>query len=209
MIPVRQREQGNTINCVERRALEVAFRHDKRVSDERDIRNLAIVGFMGTGKSTVGRQVARGLQFKYVDTDMLIEERTGMEISEVFAQVGERAFRKMERAVVESLARYDDHVISTGGGLIVDPENRERLRRHAMLVCLWASPETIWQRTHHHAHRPLLQGSDPKARIAELLSEREPHYRQADIIINTELRPIREVAQQVIHQFRETTAGGK
>jgi len=206
MIPVRQHEQGNTINCVERRALEVVFRHDTRVSDERDIRNLAMVGFMGTGKSTVGRQVARGLQFKYVDTDMLIEEQTGMGVSEVFTQVGESAFRKMERAVVESLARYDDHVIATGGGLIVNPENRESLRRHAMLVCLWASPETIWRRTHSHTHRPLLHGSDPKARIAELLSEREPHYRRADIIINTEFRPIREVAQQVIHQFRETTA---
>ncbi len=207
MIPVRWCEQGNTTNCAESRALDVAFLHAGRVSDERNIRNLAIIGFMGTGKSTVGRKVAHGLQFKYVDTDTLIEEQTGMGISEVFTQAGEPAFRKMERAVVESLVSCENHVIATGGGLIVDPENRESLRRHAMLVCLWASPEAIWRRTQHNTHRPLLQDSDPKARIAELLSEREPHYRQADIIINTELRPIREVVQQVIHQFRETNNG--
>ena len=207
MIPVRWCELGNTTNYTESRALDVAFLHAVCVSDERDIRNLAIVGFMGTGKSTVGRKVAHGLQFEYVDTDALIEEQTGMRISEVFAQAGEPAFRKMERAVVESFASCENHVIATGGGLIVDSENRESLRRHAMLVCLWASPGAILRRTQHNTHRPLLQDSDPKARIAELLTEREPHYRQADIIINTELRPIREVVQQVIHQFRETNTG--
>jgi len=179
------------------------------VSDTTAIRNIALVGFMGTGKSTVGRQVARGLGFEFVDTDSLIEDAAGMEIAEIFKQAGETAFRRLERSVVQAVAGREGLVIATGGGLVVDPANLDSLKTHAMVVCLWASPEAIWERTKHHTHRPLLNDPDPQSRIRELLAEREPHYRKADIIINTGLRPIREVAQQVIHQFRETTGQKK
>lgn len=172
--------------------------------EQADIRNIALVGFMGTGKSTVGRQAARGLGFDFVDTDTLIEEEAGMAVGEIFHQAGEATFRKMERRVVDALGQREKLIIATGGGLIVDVANRDSLKTHAMIICLWASPEAIWKRTRHQKHRPLLNDPDPQARIAELLAEREPHYRQADIIINTELRPIREVTQQVVHQFRET-----
>jgi shikimate kinase len=82
------------------------------------------------------------------------------------------------------------------------PENLTRLRTHALIVCLWASPEKIWERVRNQSHRPLLRGPDPQAKIRELLATREPFYRQADVLLNTELRSIREVAQQVVHQFR-------
>ncbi len=172
----------------------------------RDIRNLALTGFMGTGKSIVGRQVARELGFEFVDTDNLVEELAGVSIAEIFSQSDEAVFRKMERDVVAQLVHRDNTVIAAGGGLVVDPVNLESLKTHALIVCLWASPEAIWQRCRIQTHRPLLHDPDPQARIRELLAQREPHYRQADIIISTEIRPQREVVQQVVHQFRETKA---
>ena len=172
----------------------------------RDIRNLALIGFMGTGKSTVGRQVASELGFEFVDTDNLVGERAGVSIAEIFSQSGESVFRKMESDVVMQLIHRDGTVIAAGGGLVVDPANLDSLKTHALVVCLWASPEAIWHRCRTQTHRPLLHDPDPQARIAELLAQREPSYRQADIIVSTEIRPQREVVQQVVHQFCETKA---
>ena len=169
----------------------------------RDIRNLALTGFMGTGKSTVGRQVARELGFEFVDTDDLIEEHAGVSIAEIFSQSGELVFRKMEREVVANLIECNNTVVAAGGGLVVDPANLESLKTHSLVFCLWASPEAIWERCRTQTHRPLLHDPDPQARIVELLVQREPHYRQADIIVSTEIRPQREVVQQVVPQFRE------
>ncbi|MBR90325.1 MAG: hypothetical protein CMO66_03515 [Verrucomicrobiales bacterium] len=175
----------------------------------RDIRNLALVGFMGTGKSTVGRQVARDLHFEFVDTDVLIEGQAGVSIPEIFSQSGEEEFRRMEHDVVVGLAQRENLVIATGGGLVTDSANVEALKAHSLVVCLWANPETIWQRCRGQTHRPLLNDPEPQARIRELLAAREPHYRQADIIISTDIRPQREVVSQVTHQFRETGKGSQ
>ncbi len=172
----------------------------------RRIRNLALMGFMGTGKSSVGRIAAAELGFEFVDTDALVEKSAGQSIADCFAQQGEGAFRALESAVVQALAPRERLVIATGGGLVVTPGNLESLRAHALMVCLWAGPETILRRTQHHTHRPLLMDADPLAKIRELLALREPHYRRADIIINSDHRPLREVAQQVIHQFMESVA---
>lgn len=174
---------------------------NKTVNETRAIRNLALAGFMGTGKSAVGRQIAVELGFPFVDTDELIEARAGKRITDFFAQDGEPAFRKIESEVVAELAQRRGAVISTGGGLIVDPANLASLKAHAFVVCLWASPEMIFERTRHASHRPLLQTADPLARIRELLAAREPAYRQADVLLNTEFRSIKEVTQQVLHQF--------
>ena len=176
---------------------------NKTVNETRAIRNLALAGFMGTGKSAVGRQIAAELGFAFVDTDELIEARAGKRIADLFAQDGEPAFRKFESEVVADLAQRRDTIISTGGGLIVDPANLASLKAHAFVVCLWASPEMIFERTSRTSHRPLLQTADPLARIRELLAARESAYRQADALVNTEFRSIKEAAQQVIHQFRE------
>jgi shikimate kinase len=167
----------------------------------RDIKNLALVGFMGTGKSTVGRIAAETLQFEFVDTDELIEAQTGMKIEEIFQQKGEPAFRELEKHAVETLAARQKLVISTGGGLLTDPANLASLRTHALVVCLWASPEIIWERVQGQTHRPLLQSPDPLGRIRELFAKRDPQYRQADVLIQTNRRAPKEVAQQVLLQF--------
>ncbi len=168
----------------------------------RAIYNLALIGFMGTGKSSVGQLAAEHLHFAFVDTDDLIENEVGKTIPEIFAQLGEAAFRKYERDVVNALSTRRDTVIATGGGLVCDPSNLASLKTHALVVCLWASPETIWERVHAQTHRPLLQAPDPLAKIRELLAERAPAYHQADVMINTALRSPKEVAHQVLHQFK-------
>src|SRR6266404_7816396 len=168
----------------------------------RNIQNLALIGFMGTGKSSVGRLVADALHFTFLDTDRVIEARAGKMISKIFEQDGEGAFREWERRIVEELTRRAKTVISAGGGLPANPANLASLKTHAVVVCLWASPEKILERVRDQTHRPLLNDPDPLAKIRTLLAEREPYYRQADVLVNTGLRPLREVAGQVIHQFR-------
>ena len=120
----------------------------------RQIVNLALIGFMGTGKSSVGRCVAEQLHFDFLDTDELIETRAGKTITELFAQNGEPAFRELEHQLVEQLALRHRTVISTGGGLPVQPDNLESLKRHALVVCLWASPEKIFERVREQATVP-------------------------------------------------------
>lgn len=156
---------------------------------------------MGTGKSCVGRTAADLMHFTFLDTDHVIEARAGKTISDIFAQDGEPAFRQWERQVVEELTRRQRTVIATGGGLPTNETNLTSLKTHALVVCLWASPEAIWERVRNHDHRPLLNKPDPLAKIRELLTVREPYYRQADVLVNTEMRSVREVAQHVVHQF--------
>ena len=176
------------------------------MSTVRRIQNLALIGFMGTGKTSVGRLVAEQLHFDYLDTDDLIEAGSGRTISDIFAREGEAAFRKMERLLVIELSERTKTVIATGGGLPVDPANLASLKQHALVVCLWASPEKIFERVGSQTHRPLLNEPDPMAKIRALLAAREPFYRQADVLINTEMRSIKEVAQQVVYQFRSARA---
>jgi shikimate kinase len=177
------------------------------VNNARRIQNLALIGFMGTGKSSVGRLVAEQLHFTFLDTDELIETVTSKTIPEIFEQQGEEVFRQLETKVVAELNTRFKTVISTGGGLPINPANLASLKTHALVVCLWASPETIFERVRHQTHRPLLHDADPRARIRNLLTVREPFYRQADVLVNTELRSVREVAQQIIHQFRSAMTG--
>jgi shikimate kinase len=178
------------------------FRYSFFVTGTRSIRNLALIGFMGTGKSSVGRVVAEMLHFKFLDTDHVIEERAGTTIKDIFEQHGEPAFRDLERRLVEELAQSSDTVIATGGGLPVDPSNLASLKAHALVVCLWASPEKILDRVKNHNHRPLLNEPDPLAKIKDLLALREPFYRQADVLVNTEMRALREIATHVVHEFQ-------
>ena len=172
----------------------------------RRIHNLALIGFMGTGKSSVGRMVADALHFTFLDTDHVIESRAGKSISLIFEQEGESAFRALECGVVEELTGRTRTVIATGGGLPLNDANLASLKTHALVVCLWASAEKIYERVRGQTHRPLLKEKDPMATIQRLLLERGPKYRQADVLLNTELRPLREVAGQVIHQFRMAQA---
>jgi shikimate kinase len=171
------------------------------MSEARTLHNLALVGFMGTGKSSVGRLAAEHLRFTFIDTDELIQNEAGKSIPEIFAQLGEAAFRQREHDVVNSLRARRDTVIATGGGLVADPSNLASLKSHAWLFWLCASPEKIWERVRGQTNRPLLQTPDPPAKIRELLAQRAPAYRQADVFVHTEFRSAKEVAQQVVQQF--------
>jgi len=171
------------------------------MNGQRAIRNLALIGFMGTGKSTVGHGVAHQLGFEFVDTDRLVEARAGKSISTVFEEEGEAAFREIERQVVAELDQRDRTVIATGGGLGANPDHLASLKRHALVVCLWTTAEVIWERVHHQTHRPLLHVPNPQERIRELLVEREPVYSQADVLVNTGPRVLRDVIQHVLREF--------
>jgi shikimate kinase len=171
------------------------------MNDQRRISNLALIGFMGTGKSSVGRLAATQLNFTFMDTDDLIESRVGKSVAEIFSQAGEKVFRELEAQVVADLGRTHNKVISTGGGLVMNADNLASLKEHALVVCLWASPEMIWERVRGQSHRPLLQDGDGLAKVRELLAVREPVYKQADVLVNTEYRSVKEVAQHVLHQF--------
>jgi shikimate kinase len=179
------------------------------VHNDRKIVNLALIGFMGTGKSSVGKLVAEQLHYEFLDTDEMIQGRTGRLIADIFAQDGEPAFRALEQQMVAELASRRQTVISTGGGLPTHPGNLAGLKAHALIVCLWSSPEKIWDRVHHQTHRPLLHGEEPQKKIRELLALREPFYKQADVLINTDIRGLREVAQQVILQYKLALRPGR
>jgi shikimate kinase len=179
------------------------------MSHTRQLRNLALIGFMGTGKSTVGRLVARQLGLSFMDTDDRIEQMAGKTIPRIFAEDGEAAFRAIERRVVTELVRLRDTVIATGGGLGANLDHLASLKTHALVVCLWATPDVIWSRVRRAPRRPLLQVPDPLGRIRELLAERTPAYRQADVLVYSGLRQLREVAWHVTEQFqraRQTSA---
>lgn len=178
------------------------------VSD-RSISNLALTGFMGVGKSTLGRYLANTLGYQFIDTDELIETRAGRPISEIFATDGEEFFRQLEHDLVKEMRSWTRTVISTGGGLITKNDNLDVLKSYSFVVCLWASPTTIYHRVKRQQHRPLLNTADPLAKITELLAQRASYYKRSDLIVVTDQRPLRLVAQLVSRQFFEALNKGK
>lgn len=164
--------------------------------------NLYLIGFMGVGKSAVGRGVARVLGMEFVDSDHAIERAAGITISEMFAQFGEAHFRERERAFIEEGHAGSGLVVSCGGGLPLQPGMRERLLEKGVVVCLFASVETILSRTLGNDKRPLLQAEDPEKRVRTLLAEREPVYLQTGIGVSTEGRSLNEVAASVARIYR-------
>jgi len=152
--------------------------------------NIVLVGFMGSGKSTVGRMLARQLRFRFLDTDKLVEERERMTIPEIFAQHGEAHFRKHETAVLESLRGVRQHILATGGGIVTVPENIPLLRSLGLVVLLKADPEEIYRRVSRNFGRPLLQVEDPRKRVQEMMAARQSLYENAAHfqVDNTRLR---------------------
>jgi shikimate kinase len=160
---------------------------------------------MGVGKSTVGYFLADLLGFELIDTDKTIEHRTGKRITEIFQTDGEVAFRKMESDLVAELELLTSKVIATGGGLIVDTQNLASLKTHALVACLWASPETIFERVRNQSHRPLLHTPDPLERIRNLLAERTPFYREADLVLGVDFRHAADVARHIAKSFHDAS----
>jgi shikimate kinase len=166
--------------------------------------NLVLIGFMATGKSTVGRECARILGLRYRDSDRLVERRAGKNVATIFAEDGELAFRAMEASAIRTLAAANPVVLSTGGGAPMDPMNVDRLRRTGFVVLLWAEPDVILARVGNPVSRPLLSGSDdPEARIRGLLAEREPIYRAgADVVIDTTFLRRAETVEKVAAAYQ-------
>lgn len=160
--------------------------------------NILLVGFMGTGKTVVGNALAEALGFQYLDTDDLIVEMAGKTIPEIFSQDGEDRFRDYETEAVRKVGELRDHVIATGGGAVLRDENVALMKKAGKMICLTATPEVIYDRVKTDTYRPLLQVSDPMARIRELLALRKPYYDKADVMIDTSGLSVAQVVDKIL-----------
>ncbi len=167
------------------------------------MKNIVLTGFMGTGKTEVGRLLARRLGYTFIDADSVIEEEQGIPITEIFKRFGEPYFRDIESAVIKRLSEMERAVISTGGGAVLRQENMDNLKKKGIIICLMASPETIYERTKNDSSRPLLQVENPLQRIKELLEFRRPYYERADIMVNTDGKTPAQVVEEIIENIRD------
>jgi shikimate kinase len=164
--------------------------------------NIYLVGFMGTGKTTIGRVLAQKLGFQLLDSDHEIERQQGKTIPQIFEQHGEPAFRAMERAFIETGHPSQRCVVACGGGLVVQPGMLDVLKKKGVVICLHASLETILKRTQGNKNRPLLNVEDPMERIRTLYSVREPVYRRSGTLILTDGRPLNDIVAHVLRIYR-------
>ncbi len=166
--------------------------------------NIFLIGPMGVGKSTIGRQLAKLIGMEFEDTDHEIQRRTGVDIPTIFDFEGEEGFRRREKSVVEELTGNSGVVLATGGGVVLDPDNRRCLSGRGVVVYLSCSPEQQYDRTRQDRNRPLLQTDDPMSKLQELMAEREPIYREmADLVVSTERRNAMVVAKEIIRRLDE------
>jgi shikimate kinase len=166
--------------------------------------NIFLVGLMGAGKTTVGKHLAAELGKTFHDTDQEIERRTGVKISLIFEIEGEAGFRAREAQVLDELTQLSSVVLATGGGAVLDADNREHLAHRGVVVYLHGQPKDLWQRTRHDKSRPLLQGMDPLEKLHSLYLQRDPLYREiADIVIDTGRQSARTLLSQLLPQVRE------
>jgi shikimate kinase len=168
--------------------------------------NLYLVGFMGTGKTTIGRIVAHRLGFGLLDSDHEIERKQGKTIPQIFASDGEPAFRRMEHDFIHGGHAATRTVVACGGGLVVQPGMAATLREKGVVICLHASLETILRRTQGNRNRPLLDVEDPMERIRTLYAAREPIYNKAGTVILTDGRPMLDIVQHVLRAYRREAA---
>lgn len=165
-----------------------------------------LVGPMGAGKSSVGRELARRLGRTFVDADTELERRTGVTIPWIFDVEGEEGFRRREAALLEELTQSDDVVLATGGGAVTTPANRQVLGARGVVVYLNAPVSVQAQRTHGDRNRPMLHGEDPTARLEALMAERDPLYREvADCVVETTGGTARSMAERIIEALTTDT----
>jgi shikimate kinase len=162
--------------------------------------NLVLVGFMGTGKTTIGKLLAEKLSWSYIDTDILIEQKAGLTIPMIFEQYGESYFRDIESEVIKETIIKTQQVISTGGGIVLREQNIKAMKSNGLLICLTATPDSIYERTKSDTYRPLLKVENPKQRIQELLDFRSPFYAKADITIDTSKLPPEEIVVVILNK---------
>src|SRR3989338_131092 len=160
--------------------------------------NIVLVGFMGTGKSVVGRRLAKILKREFIDTDKIIEERAGKSISEIFSDEGEIHFRNLEADVIKDISDKKNCVIVTGGGAVIRYENINNLKKEGIIICLKALPEVIYKRVRYDIKRPLLQTENPLEKIKELLEYRENYYEKSDCFIDTSKMTVEKIVEEVL-----------
>ena len=166
--------------------------------------NLFLIGPMGAGKTTIGRQLARNLGRRFFDSDKVIEERTGVSIPVIFELEQEAGFRKREKTVIDELTQYKDIVLATGGGAVLDGDNRNHLASRGHVIYLHAPIEFLLQRTSRDTNRPLLQTDDPQRKLQELMEIRDPLYREiAHTIIETNSCPVKQVVATIVTMVTE------
>ncbi len=165
--------------------------------------NIVLTGMMGTGKSAVGKTLARRLSMRFIDTDSLIEKKAGKKIKDIFADEGEGRFRELERGVVKDVSGENNCVVATGGGVVKNSENMDRLENNSVVVCLKARSEVIYDRTKNNSERPLLNVEDPLKALNKLIEEREKFYSRCDFSVDTSDKKINEIADDIIRFIKE------
>ncbi len=166
--------------------------------------NLFLVGPMGAGKSTIGRQLARTLRVPFSDSDKVIVERTGANIPLIFELEGEQGFRERESAVIDDLTQQRGMVLATGGGAILAAENRKHLKARGTVVYLHTSVDQQLERTSRDRNRPLLQTENPRERLEQLMEIREPLYREiADLVVSTDANSVKHVVREIVNYLQK------
>jgi shikimate kinase len=171
------------------------------VNKNRNLNNIYLIGFMGAGKTSVGRILAKSLKMGFVDIDERIEKELGMTISQIFSKRGEDYFRDAETKILRTISGNKEQVIATGGGIVLRDENWDTMREKGVTVYLRAPIEVLWNRIEHNTTRPLLQVEDPLKKAVELLSRRIPLYERADLVIDTENLTPHEVALEITEKL--------
>ena len=162
------------------------------------LNNIFLVGPMGAGKSTIGRQLAEALSFRFEDSDHELQRRTGVDIPTIFEYEGEEGFRNREQQVIAELTDQEGIVLATGGGAVLREANRQRLTARGVVIYLHCSPEQQFARTNRDRNRPLIQTADPLQSLRDIMVIREPLYRQvADLVVSTEKRGTASVVKEI------------
>ncbi len=171
------------------------------------LRGIIITGFMGTGKTAVGKSLSRRLGMEFVDLDDEIEVEAGMGITEIFSQVGESGFRDVEKRTLRKVLKIPGRVVSTGGGTVLAPENLSLMKTYGMVICLWAKPEVVLKRLERNEDRPLLKEEDRLTIITKLMDERRSQYRFAGRAIITDDRSVEDISTEIASIWRESIDG--
>lgn len=161
-------------------------------------KNIYLVGFMGTGKTTVGKLLSQTLKRRFVEMDDMIEEREGVKIADIFSKKGESYFRKAEKNLLKEIAQQNNLIISCGGGIVIDEENIRIIKSTGIMICLEADAGTIYERIKQYSHRPLINVPSPQKEIEELIRKRTPFYRKAHFFIDTARFAPTEAVERIV-----------
>jgi shikimate kinase len=166
-------------------------------------KNIALIGLMGSGKTTVAKLLSEITDREFLDTDILIENEAKKKINEIFELYGEIFFRKLEMSVIKKVGELQNKIISTGGGCVENRENLENLKKNSVIFYLKANPEELYDRIKDDSTRPLLKNSNPVETLKQLLKKREPFYNQADEIIDTEGKQPDKIVNEIIEKYKK------